>query len=248
VEDKEWGSLNLSNKETLFRTLFHEKFRAIELINAVTGATYTPNTPIVVYSTEKHSLLAPYNEVAYKIMGKLYIFVENSSFINPNMPLILLKYLNDVVTLSVGGIEAIFGDTFAQMPPSQLYYLHTGAEIPKQEVLRLSDAYMKKTSEPSFDLVVNLVDLNYKRGKIASDSSSLGGYVYLTSLIQKYQQAGGTKTDAINQAVDTCLSENILSDFLTHRRKEIVGMFECQDERERSVFGDATAEERKHVT
>ena len=86
-------------KDTLFRTLFREKNRAIELCNAVTGTNYPEDVPITMYNME-NTLLKRYNDLAVAIKGQLIVMFEHQSTINPNMPLRSLPYITDALYLN----------------------------------------------------------------------------------------------------------------------------------------------------
>ena len=84
--------------------------------------------------------------------------------------------------------------------------------------------------------VVNVIDVNYNSGiEALTKSPSLNGYAYLVSLIRRYMREGESRDKAIYRAVDTCLNENILTDFLRDKHKEVVDMFTYQYDREEEL-------------
>ena len=85
-------------RDTVFRTLFHDKKRAIELCNDVAGTAYPEDTPVELCSLDSSSsLLARYNDVAFAIGNQLIVMCEHQSSINPNMPLRFLPYITDMI-------------------------------------------------------------------------------------------------------------------------------------------------------
>ena len=94
--------------------------------------------------------------------------------------------------------------------------------------VRLS-ACRKVLAEPkenSLELVVNLINLNYnKDSEILQRSPSLLGYSKLLYHIQKKLKAnGGDLKQAIDEAVQTCMDEGLITDFLQKHSREVTGI------------------------
>ena len=76
------------------------------------------------------------------------------------------------------------------------------------------------------ELVVNLINLNYTEGKeILQRSPSLLGYSKLLYYIQERSKAnGGDLKAAIDAAVESCIEEGLIADFLQRHSREVTGM------------------------
>ena len=85
---------------------------------------------------------------------------------------------------------------------------------------------MAQPKENSLELVVNLVNLNYTKGKeILERSPSLLGYSKLLFYIREEMAAnGGDLQGAINLAVKRCMEEGLIADFLQKHSREVTGM------------------------
>ena len=110
---------------------------------------------------------------------------------------------------------------------------------------------MAKPKENSLELVVNLVNLNYTKGKeILERSPSLLGYSKLLFYIREEMNAnGGDLQGAINLAVKHCMEEGLIADFLQKHSREVTGMLfkeitveEFAEIRAREAAEDAYAE------
>ena len=96
-------------------------------------------------------------------------------------------------------------------------------------MLRLSDAFKvetgKLTGEFSLELTVKVVDVKYDSGnKILEKSPSLNEYAYLISLVEKYRAEGLTRDKAIYSAIERCISDGVLVEFLQENFREVAQM------------------------
>jgi hypothetical protein len=102
-------------KDTLFRKLYCDEKRAIELCNALEGTNYPLNTKVKVYNMEE-SLALRYNDSIIGIEGKLLVFSEQQSTINPNMPLRFLAYAADAIYSWFVDIQGLYKGRLYKIP------------------------------------------------------------------------------------------------------------------------------------
>ena len=136
-------------RDTLFRKLYRDADRAIELCNALEGSSYPPNSRVKVYNLEE-SLALRYNDSVFAIENQLLVFSEQQSTINPNMPLRFLPYTTDTLYSWFVEMKEIYKRPLFKIPTPKFYVLYNGGEILKNDVLRLSDAFKVKPGEFSF--------------------------------------------------------------------------------------------------
>ena len=81
--NKKTESLERTQKSTsqhadrLFRKLFHNEKRALELYNAVAGTNYTADVKVKLCTLDPNSLLARYNDLAFAIADQLIVMIEH---------------------------------------------------------------------------------------------------------------------------------------------------------------------------
>ncbi len=65
-------------------------------------------------------------------------------------------------------------------------------------------------------------------------SRTLRDYAQYVALVRKYKEESGSLDDAVNRAVDECIKNDILADFLRKNRAEVVmtSIFEYNKEEE----------------
>lgn len=106
---------------------------------------------------------------------------------------------------------------------------------PDKRILRLSDAYEKKTPDPDLELKVLMLNINYgKNQELMERCETLKGYSIFVERIRKYARTESIDT-AVDRTVEECIREGILADFLSVQRAEVKAMsiFEYNEEEER---------------
>jgi len=63
--------------DTVFRKLFNNKKRAIELCNAIVGTNYPETAAIKICTLNPDSLLARYNDLAFCVENQLLVMSEH---------------------------------------------------------------------------------------------------------------------------------------------------------------------------
>jgi len=201
-------------RDTLIRTLFKEKGRAIELCNAVTNSDYSDDVDVQLCDLDS-SLLLRYNDLAFAIDGQLLFMVEHASGISPNLPIRFLSYITDILYMWFVETDKLYGNTLRKIPAPKCYVLYNGIEPLKEEVLKLSDAFYINDGQTSLELEVIIIDVNYcNENEVLAKSESLKGYAYLIDQIRLNNARGYNQDQAISIAIDLCIQENILSEFL----------------------------------
>jgi len=220
-------------KDTLFRSLFREEHRAIELCNALEGTNYPQNAKVRLCNLED-SLALRYNDSAIAIENELLVFSEHQSTLNPNVPLRFIPYTANTLFSWFVESRELYKNTQAMIPTPKYYVLYNGKEELKNDVLKLSDSFISKHGEITLELIVKVIDVRYGSGSVALEKSpSLNGYAYLISLIEKYHRGEGlTRDKAIHLAIEQCISDGILVEFLENNFLEVARMLGWEYSRE----------------
>ena len=102
----------------------------------------------------------------------------------------------------------------------------------EQSVLRLSDAYESKSEELDLELRIRFININpgYNE-EIVEKSPTLYQYVKFVDTVRKYQQEMSFP-EAVEKAIDECIKNGILAEFLRKNRAEVlrVSIFEYDEE------------------
>ena len=224
-------------KDTLFRTLFGDKRRFLELYNAVSEENIPADTTVTI--CQSNSLLARFNDIAAFIGTQLVVFFEQQSTPSKNMLLRLLRYFVDVLYTLVTNLDNIYGNTLVKLPTPRFYILYNGTQKFDVQEMKLSDAYIQKDSEPMLELTAKVININYGSGETALDRSiSLQGYSFLVAEIRKNILNGMTRDKAIVAATKFCIKNNVLESFLKDNYWKVIKMlnYEYDAEAEKRVL------------
>lgn len=110
-----------------------------------------------------------------------------------------------------------------------MFVLYNEDEPLKVTQLKLSDAYQMIDDKINLELLVDVIDVNHLSAhEILDKSPSLKGYSQFIHKIKTYIKSGHTRDKAIGLAIDTCIKENILKDFLINHYEEVAQMLHLQ--------------------
>jgi len=214
------------------------------LYNAVADEHFPEDTVVTPFPS--NSMLAKFNDLAACIDNQLIVFFEHQSTLSTNMPLRLLSYVSDILHLYVIDRDKLYKSEQVTIPTPKFYVLYNGKQRLKQSEIRLSDAFRTFDPEPSLELTAKIVDINISSGDLAlTRSANLHGYSLLIDKIRSNLITGITRDMAISTAIDSCIDNDILADFLTTHYGEVSKMlnWEYDAEVEKKVLSEE-AEQR----
>ena len=144
----------------------------------------------------------------------------------------------------------IYGNTLIKIPVPYFVVFYNGLEqAPEQYELRLSDAFEKSVDNPQIELICKVYNINSGNNtEIMEKCPTLREYTYFVELVRKNFKENGYEDlgKAIHQAIDQCIREDVLKDFLIENRSEVTKVmqldytFERQLELEREAANEAT--------
>ena len=114
------------------------------------------------------------------------------------------------------------------MPAPHYVVFYNGAEDqPEREIVKLSDSYtFQDGGEPpclEMSATILNVNLGYNR-ELMERCQTLYEYAQLVSSVRKYWEREKDLTRAIDHAIEECIRNNILAEFLRKNRAEVVDM------------------------
>lgn len=212
-----------NHKDSTF--LFSEPRRAVEFYNAVSGENLPPDTELTYTTLENAIYVDRSNDLGFVINGRHLVMSECRSTVNWNIPMRCLGYVSRTLE-NLAGKEGLYGKNLVKFPAPEFYLFCVGKEQWGRKTLCLSESFLAEPKENSLELVVNLINLTYNEdSEILQRSPSLLGYSKLLYHIQEELKInGGELKQAIDAAVDTCMDEDLITDFLQKHSKEITGM------------------------
>lgn len=211
-------------KSGIFSMLQEEPKYALDVYNALNGTNYTNPDLITIQKLDEQILLTVRNDASFLIDSFFNLYEHQSTF-NPNLPLRFSIYFADLMKRFVReqGYN-LYGSRRILVPTPRFVVFYNGLEErPAKEVFRLSDSYEHKCGDYEMDVVCTVYNINPGyNDDILKKSEVLNGYTTFVEKVRKYEKIMGKLEDALNQAVDECIAEGVLSDFFTRRRKDVL--------------------------
>lgn len=140
------------------------------------------------------------------------------------MPLRFLMYIARLYEKMIDN-KAIYRESLIKIPTPEFIVLYNGKkEQPENRMLRLSDAFIIEKSDIKLEVIVKVININYGKSKILEKSKSLNEYSYFIYEIQKYLDEGLPLKEAIKNAIQDCIKQNVLKNFLERNGSEVINM------------------------
>ena len=228
-------------KDRVFRAVFKEKKDLLELYNALRGSDYTNPEDLEINTLENAVYMKMKNDLSFLIKGEQKLY-EHQSTINPNMPLRGLFYLTDLFRKMIGAEgRKLYGSGRIEIPTPYYVVFYNGTkDQPDRQVMRLSDSYTVKGEEPPClemtALVLN-VNLGHNR-ELMEKCRKLQEYAQFVAAVRRYHEKDADLTTAINHAIDECIQNNILAEFLVKNRAEVVDMLWYEYDEEEHIASE----------
>ena len=132
-------------------------------------------------------------------------------------------------------------------PPPRFVVLYNGTEdIPDRMELKLSDAFETKNGEPELELKVQIYNINRGMNEDLKEKCPiLKEYMIYVEKVREYVKLMPLE-EAVDRAIEDCIRNNVLKDFLLKQRAEVFKMSIYEYDKERD-FKLLREEERKYA-
>ncbi len=217
-------SVNREYKSDVFKAYFSQKKELIELYNALNDTEYTVDDEVTINTLDNAVFLKIYNDVSFVLRNTVNLY-EHQSTVNPNMPLRDLFYINDIYKTEASG-QDLYGYKQIELPTPRFVVFYNGtADAPEKEIVKLSDAYKQITDDPELELTVTVLNINYGHNKELMDKcTALRDYATFIQRVRDNQSKGMVLEAAIVDAVDSCIQDHVMEDFLTREKAGVIKM------------------------
>ena len=219
-------------KSRMFEMIFSDKKELLALYNAINGTSYTDPDELVVNTLENAIYMAMHNDISFLIDKRLNLYEHQSTY-SPNLPLRFLFYVADVYSEFTKEMN-LYGRKAVKLPTPHFIIFYNGTEEqPDKRELRLSDTFQVKEEEPQLELKATMLNINKGHNKKLMDACrTLKDYAEYTALVREYAQLMPL-AEAVEKAVDDCISRGVLAEFLKKNRAEAikVSIYEYDEER-----------------
>ena len=210
-------------KDTIFRMLYHNKENLLSLYNAVNGREYTDPEKLQVVTLENAIYMGMKNDLAFIMDMNLYLYEHQSTY-NPNIPLRNLFYIADEYQRLVVR-QSLYSTVIQRIPTPRFLVFYNGTkEVEDCSEFRLSSAYENPTEDPDLELRVTMLNVNDGHNpELMEHCRTLKEYAQYVAKVRKYAAKQNVSLEsAVTQAVDECIAEGILADFLLKNKTEVI--------------------------
>lgn len=245
--------MNKKYKDSVFTLLFgHDTEVLRELYGALEGTTIPKEVNIKIDTLEDAIFMDRMNDVSFEIGDKLVVLIEHQSTINPNMALRMLLYISRIYEKIINSMEfgkdEIYSEHQIKIPRPEFIVLYNGTDwYPDESLMRLSESFpegmplkvsagLHESEYPSLEITVKIFNINQGHNNdIILRSQNLTGYSALVEKVREYREdlkseLGVSKLDdagkaeTMKKAVQWCIKNNKLKDFLLEHGSEVINM------------------------
>jgi len=235
-------NVNEKHKDTVFTFLFNDPALLRELYSAIEGITLPPDVPIDINTLSDVLFRRQRNDISFLLDNRLIVLIEHQSTVNDNMPLRCLMYVEKLYEL-ITDPDDKFRRKLGTIPKPEFIVLYNGMEqYPDYKELRLSDIFTKTYTKIDLpmELVVQVYNINKGRNQeILGKSHTLDSYSRFIDKIREYQNECKNEDQwknldkddrkelldkAFKSAIEYCIKNNILKDFLKKHGSEVLSM------------------------
>ena len=238
---------NVQYRNSVFCSYFQDTLRLMSLCNAVLNTNYTDTSQLEITTLEGTFFSNIKNDISCRIGNNFLVLVEHQSSINENMPFRCLSYVAEVLNNLIKDKDDLYKKALIHFPAPRFIVLYDGDdEEPLQREMRLSDAFDGDFS--ALELIVSSYNINYGKNQPLLDKcQELKEYSIFVSQVKEALSVSYSLDDAIAYAVDYCLKNNIMYDYLKAHGKEVYSMtrLEWNEDTARRVWQEEALEKGK---
>ena len=220
--------INRKYKDSVFTDLFGSdrdaKKNFLDLYNALSGNSYSLDRVTMERKVIEQSLYKTFNnDVSWMIDGRLIVLVEHQSTVNNNMPFRCLEYVTRIYETIVP-VKKRYAEKVYKIPNPDFYVVYVGKDrMPREQELRLSDAFYEKDSS-RLDLVVKVKNCtDPKLLPTAKNCAILEEYCRFIEIVEgTYSKRFPRRS--FKRAIEKAVREGVLSDYLSRKTREVTNM------------------------
>lgn len=230
---------NREYKSDVFSMLLEDPKNALEVFNGVNGTDYDDPNELVIHRLDKGISLSIRNDASFILDMNLSLYEHQSTY-SPNIPLRNLIYLVNLLQKLINKKD-LYGSRLIKIPTPHFAVFYNGTENrPEVEELRLSTAFEHTMDSPEIELHCKVYNINKGNNvELLRRCPVLRDYMYFVDKVRFYiGQLGDLPEEleeAIELAIDDCINNHVLEDFMKSRRSEVVKVTQLDYTHERRM-------------
>ena len=203
-------------KDSVFTSLFREPKYLLQLYQALHPKDLEATEDSIKNVTITNVLLDQYyNDVGFQIGEKLIILVEQQSSWSINIVVRCLLYLAQTYQEYFESTKQnVYGSKKLELPRPELYVIFTGNRKTRPEYLYLSKEFFGGDD--------SVLDVKVKMIYDGKEGDIINQYVAFTKIYNEQVKLYGRTREAVLETIRICKNQNVLSEYLSSREKEVV--------------------------
>jgi hypothetical protein len=214
----------------------------MSLYNALNNTSYDNLEELEITTIDDCIYMGMKNDLSFLIRFILALY-EHQSTLNPNEPVRGMLYFSGLFQKYISENRLnIYGSKKIKLPTPQYIVFYNGddSKMPEDEIkLRLSDSFYDKSVSNEFEWTATMKNINLGRNKeLMEKCKVLKEYATFVDKIKRYTREMNDIEKAIDRAVEECINEGVLADFLIAHRAEVkdVCLTEYNEEEVQNAF------------
>ena len=220
--------LNRKYKDRLFRFIFSDKENLLQLYNAINNSHYSNPDDLVITTIDDVVYMGMKNDLSF-IIDDIMSLYEHQSTYSPNLPLRGLFYFSAMYRNYIEPMkQKLYTDSPLRIPfPVYLVFYNGSMEEPERKEILLSDLFIQngKGLQPALECTALLLNINFGHNQeLMEKCRILKEYAQFIHTIRSKISVGLPFQEAVETAVEDCISQNILSEILRKNKAEVIDM------------------------
>ena len=233
-------SPNREYRDRLFKAIFgrnsdQSKRWRLDLYNALNVTSYTDPDSLEVNTIENVIYMTMRNDISFLVDSQMTLYEQQSTH-NPNMPLRGLFYLSQLYQMYIEKNDMnILTSILVKIPEPRFVVFYNGStKKPDTFKMRLSDAFEKRRDGDGGDLAAVAMDFEWTatvininpghNSALQKNCKPLYDYVRYVGRITDNKKKGLPIKEAVDDAVNWAIEENLLDGFFRVNKAEVSAM------------------------
>ena len=227
-------------KDRVFRMIFgYEKYKEnlLELFNALNDTNYTNPDDLEINTLDDVFYMKMKNDVSCIIDNRIAVYEHQSTW-SYNMPLRGFRYTAELYNKLIYEQDLdVYRRKMIRLPTPQYVVFYNGIERrAEKEILRLSDSFIMPCSEGEYEWTATVYNINDGHNKdLMNKCKILQEYATMVAKIREFRQKGCDLDMAIEEAIEYCLTHEVLKDFLLEHKSEVADMLRMEYDEARTM-------------
>lgn len=223
-----FDNANTKYKDSVFRDYFNDSCRLINLCNSLLDTDYK-ESDLEINTLDTNFFSGLKNDISCRIGNNFLVLIEHQSSVNENMPFRCLTYVSELLNNLIPKNDVLYKKSLILFPAPKFFVFYDGDDSsePVNRIMKLSDAFGGDSS--SLELIVHSVNLNLgQQAEVLRKCDFLHQYATLIFYVKLGLKQKLSRRNAITKAINRCIQENIMKDYLIQKQEEVFSMLDLQ--------------------